>query len=402
MADTMPTPHDDDPAARSHEDLDLPLAGIRVIDLTMNIAGPYAAMILGDLGADVTKIERPGGDDARRMVPRHDNGSAYFYAINRNKQSLEVDLKSEQGKARLAEELRTADVLLTNLRPATLRNLDIDAASLLHTNPRLIYADISAYGTRGDDADRPGYDMVVQARSGIMSINGHLDSPPARVGVSILDMGSGQWIALGIIAALFRRQHTGHGGQVSTSLLEVGTGLMAYDIAAYQLTGQLPGRRGAGHPSFGPYGTYGTKEGLLAIGVGSDGVFARLAGAVGAPQWTTDPRFRTNADRMTNADQLRAELEAQFAARSAQDWVPLLARADVPCDIVADTAALLADPQLSVLDTWMDLTAGEEHPTTLRLPGLPLRLDGRRPPLRLPVPEHPQQTAVAAPASDGR
>lgn len=371
---------------------DLPLAGVRVLDLTMNIAGPYAAMILADLGADVIKAERPGGDDARRMVPRHGNASAYFYAINRNKTSHEIDLHAEAGRAAFGEELRDADVLLTNLRPATLRKLGLDGATLLAAHPRLIYADISAYGTRGDDADRPGYDMVLQARSGIMSINGNPEGPPARVGVSVLDMGAGQWIALGIIAALYRRERTGRGGRVSTSLLEAGAGFMAYDVAAYQLTGEIPGRRGAGHPSFGPYGVFATGDGLLAIGVGNDAVFARLAHAVGATSWTTDVRFRTNADRMTHAAQLRAELEARLTERTAQNWVPILTAADVPADVVADTPRVLADPQLAALGAWHDLTVGGENPRPLRVPALPIRLDDTRPPVRLPVPEQPVST----------
>jgi crotonobetainyl-CoA:carnitine CoA-transferase CaiB-like acyl-CoA transferase len=367
----------------------LPLAGVRVIDLTMNIAGPYAAMILADLGADVLKIERPDGDDARRMVPRHDNGSAYFYAINRNKSAIQVDLTTDAGQAWFADELRGADVLLTNLRPATLRKLGIDAGGLLQAHPQLIYADISAYGTGGAEANRPGYDMVLQARSGVMSINGSADGPPARVGVSVLDMGSGMWIALGIIGGLYHRTRTGRGGRVSTSLLETGAGLMTYDIAAYQLTGQIPRRRGAGHPSFGPYGVFSTKSGLLAIGVGSDGIFGRLAAALGVPGWSTDPRFRTNTDRMTHGTELRAELEARLAARTAHEWVPVLAAADVPADIVADTAEVLADPQLETLGAWLDLTIGDEHPRTLRVPAIPLRFDGVRPPLRSLPPERP-------------
>jgi crotonobetainyl-CoA:carnitine CoA-transferase CaiB-like acyl-CoA transferase len=355
----------------------------------MNIAGPYAGMILADLGADVVKVERPGGgDDARRMVPRYANGSAYFYAINRNKTSREIDLRADTGRAAFTERLRDADVLLTNLRPATLRKLGLDSDNLLRDHPSLIYADISAYGTRGDDADRPGYDMVLQARSGIMSINGDPGSPPARVGVSVLDMGAAQWIALGVLAALHRRTRTGRGGRVSTSLLEAGTAFMAYDLAAYQLTGDIPQRRGAGHPSFGPYGVYATADGQLAIGVGNDGVFARLAAAAGAPEWLADSRYATNAGRMTHATQLRADLEARFAAKTAREWIPVLVAADVPADIVADTPAVLADPQLQALDAWCELTVGDDS-RPLRVPALPLRLDDIRPPLRLPAPEHP-------------
>jgi crotonobetainyl-CoA:carnitine CoA-transferase CaiB-like acyl-CoA transferase len=395
-ADSAPEARE--PATGTPAPSGLPLAGVRVIDVTMNIAGPYAALILADLGADVLKIERPGGDDARRMVPRHDNGSAYFYAINRNKSALEIDLATQTGQAALAGELRTADVMVTNLRPATLRKLGIAADDVLRAYPQLIYADISAYGTSGTEADRPGYDMVLQARSGIMSINGNAGGAPARVGVSVLDMGSGMWTALGVIAALYERTRTGQGGRVSTSLLEAGAGFMAYDIAAYQLTGQVPQRRGSGHPSFGPYGVFATRQGLLAIGVGSDGIFARLAAAVGGAGWSTDPRFGSNADRMRHAAELRAELEARLAARTAREWVPVLTAADVPADVVADTAGVLADPQLEALGSWVDLTVGGENPRPLRVPAIPLRLNGTRPPLRIPPPEQP---ATAPARSNG-
>ncbi len=378
----------------------LPLAGVRVLDLTMNISGPYAAMVLADLGADVVKIEGPGWDDTRRMAPRHDNGSAYFYAINRNKKSIEIDLKTESGFAAFAAELRAADVFLTNLRPATIHKLGIGPDELLRSNPRLIYADISAYGDAGSEAARPGYDMVLQARSGIMSVNGTADGPPVRVGVSVLDMSSAIWVALGIAAVLYQRARTGRGGRISTSLLEVGAGLMAYDIAAYQLTGEIPERRGAEHPSFGPYGVFSTRAGLLAIGVGSDPMFGRLAAAVGAAAWSTDSRFSTNAARMNHSAELRQELEARLALRTAREWVLILTAADVPADVVADTSDVLKDPQLEALDAWVELTVGDENPQALRVPAIPLRLNGVRPPLRSPVPERPSKVPDEGTAGD--
>jgi crotonobetainyl-CoA:carnitine CoA-transferase CaiB-like acyl-CoA transferase len=378
----------------------LPLAGVRVLDLTMNIAGPYAAMVLADLGADVVKIEGPGWDDARRMAPRHDDGSAYFYAINRNKKSIEIDLKTESGLAAFAGELQAADVFLTNLRPTTIDKLGIGPGELLSVNPRLIYADISAYGDTGSEAARPGYDMVLQARSGIMSVNGDADGPPARVGVSVLDMGSAIWIALGIAAVLYQRALTGRGGRISTSLLEVGAGLMAYDITAYQLTGEIPRRRGTGHPSFGPYGVFSTGAGLLAIGVGSDPMFGRLAGAVGAGAWSTDSRFRTNAARMDHSAELRQELQARLALRTAREWVPILTAADVPAEVVADTSDVLKDPQLEALGAWVELTVGDKNPRAVRVPAIPLRLDGARPPLRSPVPERPSKMPAGTRETD--
>jgi crotonobetainyl-CoA:carnitine CoA-transferase CaiB-like acyl-CoA transferase len=378
------------PSASDYPSEDLPLSGLRVLDLTLNIAGPFATMILGDLGAEVTKVERPPyGDDARRMVPTKGDQSAYFLAINRNKRSVMLDLGDDDGRRRFWDALAASDVFVTNLRQTSLRDLDLTYERVHAVSPRLIYAHISAYGSGGAEADRGGYDMVLQARSGLMSVNGEADGPPVRVGVSILDMGAGIWLALGVLAALQERQRTGTGTYVSTSLLETGASFMGYDIAAYELTGKAPGKRGAEHPAFGPYGVFRCREQTsLAIGVGSDRLFARLAQAVGCPQWLEDPRFRDNTGRIANRAELRRLLEFRLSEHTAHDWSGLLADAGVPADEVAPVERLLDDEQLGALDFWVDTPVGGGE-TTVQLPSLPLRLGHRRMPLRLPPPVLP-------------
>jgi len=362
----------------------MPLDGVRVVDLTFNISGPYGTMILGDLGADVVKIERPGGDDARRMAPVHEDGSAYFFAINRNKRSIVLDIKAPRDRDRLWELLADADVFATNMVAPKLAAIGLDFESMHARCPRTIYADISGYGAGGSESDRPGYDMVLQARSGLMSVTGEPGRPPVRVGVSILDMGAGLWLALGVLAALRLREATGQGSQMSTSLLEVGAAYMAYDLAAYELTGTRPEPRGSGHPAFAPYAAFRAADGFVAIGVGADHLFVRLAVALARAEWVEDPRFATNEARVRNREVLRAEIESRLAEAPVAEWVRRLRAAGVPVDETADVAGVLEDPQLRAVEAWLDVPVGGS--ATLRQPGLPIRLGGRRPPVRRPPP----------------
>jgi crotonobetainyl-CoA:carnitine CoA-transferase CaiB-like acyl-CoA transferase len=361
----------------------LPLDGVRVVDLTLNIAGPYGTMILADLGADVLKIERPGvGDDARRMAPVAGASSAYFAAINRNKRSVVLDLDGDEDRTRLEELLGDADVFATNLLPGKLARRGLGFEELRERFPRLIYADVGGYGD-GPEQDRPGYDMVLQARSGLMSVTGEPGRSPVRVGVSILDMGAGIWLALGVLAALRLRDTTGVGTRVATSLLEVGAAYMAYDLAAYAITGAVPVPRGSGHPAFAPYGAFRASDGWVALGVGADHLFARLAEAVGRPEWVGDERYATNAERVAHREALRGELEAALAELPVAEWVARLRSAGVPVDRVADVAALLEDEQLDAVRVWLDVPADGR---TLRQPGLPVRVGRERSGVRRPPP----------------
>lgn len=371
-----------------HSDAALPLEGIRVLDLTMNISGPYGTMILGDLGAEVVKVERPGGgDDSRRMTPTRGSGSAYYFAINRNKHSVVLDAREPADRELLEALIANSDVVATNWRPQKLAALGLDYGNVRARHPHVVYADISAYGNIGSESERAGYDMVLQARSGLMSVNGEPGRPAVRVGVSILDMGSGIWLALGVLAALRSRDATGEGMQVSTSLLEVGAAFMAYDAAAFQLTGEAPPRRGSGHPAFGPYGVFTCAQGTqLALGVGADHIFARLAEGVGAPEWISDPRFATNAGRIEHEDAMRKALEAKLAGHTAGEWARRLAAHDVPADQVAGVSDVLADSQLDAVEMWVETSlppdADGQAGAALRSPGIPVRFSGHRPSAR--------------------
>jgi CoA:oxalate CoA-transferase len=376
----------------------LPLDGVRVVDLTLNIAGPYGTMILADLGADVLKVERPGvGDDARRMAPIAGEGSAYFTAINRNKRSVALDLDDQADRAYLETLLGEADVFATNLLPGKLAARGLGFEDVHDRYLRLIYADIGGYGD-GPEQERPGYDMVLQARSGLMSVTGEPGRPPARVGVSILDMGAGIWLALGVLAALRQLAATGTGVRVSTSLLEVGAAYMAYDVASYGLTGEVPAPRGSGHPAFAPYGVFRAADGWVALGVGADHLFRRLAEAVGRPEWLGDERFVTNAGRVANRVVLGQELEATLSGKSVVEWVTLLRSAGVPVDEVADVATLLDDPQLDAVRAWVDVPANGRM---LRQPGLPLRFGDGRPGVRRPPPRLGEHSGEGFEEGDG-
>jgi len=280
--------------------------------------------------------------------------------------------------------------MVTNLRPGTLRDRGLDFDSLNDLYPHLIYADLSGYGNQGAEQERPGYDMVLQARAGLMSVNGDMASPPSRVGVSILDMGTGLWLALGVLAALRLRDLTGRGDRVSTSLLEVGASFMTYDFAAFQLTGELPQRRGSEHPAFAPYGAYRTLDGYVALGIGADRLFERLALALDRGAWVTDARFASNEARVANRAELRVLLEREFEQRTTSDVIEVLNKAEVPADVVADVDQVLVDPQLAELDAWVDVPipqgAGSDK-RQLRVPGSPLRFGQRRPPVREGPPE---------------
>jgi len=362
----------------------LPLQGVTVLDVTTNVAGPFATVILADLGAEVIKVEPPGGDDSRRMAPTVGDSSAFFLLLNRNKLSVRLDLKDETDRRAIDELLGRADVVVTNLLEPKRAVLGLDEAGVRARHPRIVYADLSAFGPGPDEAARPGYDAVVQARAGLLSINGAPGSEPSRVGVSILDMGSGIWLALGVLAALRVRDAGGRGATVSTSLLEVAASWMSYHAVALQLTGANPARTGSSHPAFSPYGVFETGDGQLMIGVGADHLFRRLAGELGVAGLADDPRFLTNELRVGHRAELQTELETALAGRGAPWWSDRLAGAGIPVSVVNDTAGLLADAQLDRLGMWHEQPAGERE-GTVRVPGLPLRLDGGRPPARFPA-----------------
>lgn len=311
-----------------------PLAGIRVLDLSRVLAGPFCTQILGDLGADVIKVESPEGDETRRYEPTKDGVSSYFLAFNRNKRSIAVDLKTEAGREIVRRLAQEADVLVENFRTGTMEKWGLDYASLQSANPRLVYAAVSGYGRTGPWKDRPGYDLAIQAASGLMSVTGEEGRAPVRAGWSIADLTAGLWAALSICAALYARQKSGRGTYVETSLFEGQVALMTYYATSYFLTGHVGQRLGSAHFSLTPYQALSAADGWMVVAVGNDGLFRKLCEALGSPELAEDPRFQTNGLRVRHREELAAELEARLAERSVQAWEAILTDAGVPCSAV--------------------------------------------------------------------
>ena len=362
----------------------LPLAGVRVLDATSNIAGPFGGAILADLGADVVKIETPSGDPSRSMVPVDGDRSAYFHIVNRNKSVESIDLKSEIGKSRLAELMSDADVFLTNFLPDRLSALDLQPADLMKKFPRLIVGNLSSYGSTGPDASAPGYDGTIQARTGIMHVTGEADGDPVRAGVSVLDVGGGMWLAIGILAAIVERNKSGKGTLVETSLFETGATWVSYHLSAEQLSGLPSVRSGSGRPTFSPYGIFATGDGAICIGVGSDNIFRKLCTLIAREDLFSDSRFISNADRVKNKKILMTEIEKALAAKSALDWAEILGRNGVPADRVALPEELFEDKQAEAIKVLLPYPDSQSK--VKEIPGLPLRFNGQRPPIRKPAP----------------
>lgn len=358
-------------------DSPLPLAGVVVVDLSSNIAAPFGAAILADLGAEVVHIEPRAGDDSRRMSPTKGDASAYFYVVNRNKSFVTLDLRLQKDQEALFEMLAAADVLVSNLRPYKLSELGLDAHTIAVTFPGLITAFINAYGPHPDELDQAGYDGVIQARTGIIGVTG--DSEPARAGVSILDMGSGMWLAIGVLSALYQKSITGLGSSISTSLFETGVNWSAYHLIAHQFTGVASTRAGTGHPAFAPYGLFPTRDGQVMIGVGGDAVFTRLVNSIGLNELLSDPRFAANNSRVVHQAELKEILSLTFANYSSAELVSILRLADVPADLLVMPEDLLNDPAAS-----QQLAHVVVNGQDLMMPSLPLRINGEYPAIKFP------------------
>lgn len=362
----------------------LPLSGVRVFELCGNIAGPYVGWILAELGAEVFKIERPEGDDARGWGPPFWHGSStIFHAINRNKKSLRLDLKdaatAESLQRRIVAE---ADVVVQNMRPGVVERLGFGAVALRTANPRLIYCNLSAFGTTGPLRDHPGYDALMQAFGGLVSVTGEEGRPPVRAGVSLADMGTGMWSAVGILTALYRRELTGQGGVVDASLLETVLGWMSLHAAGYQASGEVPHGRGLAFGNIVPYQGYRCADGWLIVAVLNDRLFVKLAGAVGHAEWADDDRYRDNPRRVAHGAELNAELERIFASQPRSHWQQELDAAGVPNSPIQAIDEVLAHPQTQALG--MMQATGIEG---MKLAGLPFSTDGVRAPLRSLAPE---------------
>ncbi len=351
-----------------------PLAGLTVLDFTRVLSGPYCTMLLADMGARVIKLEQPGrGDDTRAWGPPFINGeSAYFLSINRNKQSLTLDLKQPGARPILESLLRHADVLVENFRPGTMDRLGLSFDALAAKYPPLIYCSISGFGQTGPRREEPGYDAVMQGEAGLMSITGDAGGPPYRLGVAISDIVSGMFAAQGITLALLARGRTGRGQRVDIGMLDATAALLTYQAGIYFATGTTPGRMGNRHPTIVPYETFHASDGDFVVAVGNDEQFRRFCGIIGAESLPDDERFATNRGRVIHYDELRPLLTERLQTRSRRDWVRDLKTAGVPCGSVREVAEVLADPQLdarAMVETIDHVTAG-----TIRLLGVPIKL----------------------------
>jgi CoA:oxalate CoA-transferase len=327
--------------------MDAPLHGITVVDLTHVLAGPFASATLRDLGARVIKVERPEtGDDTRAFPPFKDGESAYFAALNHGKQSIALDLKAEADRAVFDRLLARADVVLENFRPGTMERLGYGWTDLHPRFPRLIYGAVSGFGHTGPEAGKPAYDMVVQARGGVMSITGEEGGPPVRVGASVGDIVAGMYLVQGVLAALYQRDRTGAGAKIDISMLDGQIAILEHAVAIATATGKPPGPTGARHPTITPFSTFRAADGFFVIAAGNDALFGRLCRALGLGALAHDPRFVSNAARCDNVHLLKRRIEAVTLERPRAHWIAVLEAAGVPTGRVQDMAEALADPQV--------------------------------------------------------
>jgi crotonobetainyl-CoA:carnitine CoA-transferase CaiB-like acyl-CoA transferase len=362
------------------------LAGITVLDLGRVLAAPYCTMILGDLGADIIKIEHPSGDETRQWGPPFIEGeSTYYLAINRNKRSVVANLADPEDNALIRRIAARADVLVENFLPGSLDRLGISLAQLREENPRLITLTISGMGASGPDRSVPGYDFIIQAASGLMSITGPREGPPSKLGVAVVDLTTGMMAANAILAALFARERTGKGQHIDISLLETAVSWLANVGTAYLMTEQAPARHGNAHPTIVPYQTFSVIDGEVAVGVGNDAQFQRFCAALELQPLATDERYATNAGRVEHRELLVAEIQRAIAGRTVGDCVARLRAQDVPASAVRTVAEVLTDPQVVA----REMIQTKSHPTIgeVRLLGFPFKFSDtpatlrRHPPL---------------------
>ena len=369
----------------------LPLSGIRIIDLTRILSGPFCTMILGDMGADVIKIEGPGdGDPIRGIGAGHNDLSWYFASFNRNKRSMVLDLKSAAGKETLARLLESADVLVENYRPGVLDAMGFDEQSLDRLNPRLVVASINGYGATGPYADRPAFDFVIQAMSGFMSVNGHADAGPVRCAPPLTDLIAGLYAAFGVVSALRARDLTGTGQRVESAMMSTMMSMFAFLASDYLATGQLPVKTGNDHPIASPYGLFTASDGDIAVAPSTEAILTRLLAILGIEELLEMPRFRTNELRVANRAELNQLINERVRNDTQANWITRLNAAGVPCGKVQDIGEALSDPQMVHQEMVIDV----EHPGhgAVRMLGFPLRLSKTPCTVRYPAPEHGEHT----------
>jgi formyl-CoA transferase len=368
------------------------LDGVRVLDLTRVLAGPYCTMFLGDLGAEVVKVEQPGvGDDTRGWGPPFAGGeSAYFLCINRNKKSITIDFKSRDGVALVRRLAERADVLIENFRPGAMDRLGLGEKELRAANPKLIYASLSGFGADGPMSEVPGYDLIVQAWGGLMSITGMPDGEPTKVGVAIIDLVAGLMLGKAIAAALFAREKLGVGQKIDTSLLEAEVAALINAGSNYLIGGKVPGRWGNAHPTIVPYQSFQTADGYLVAGVASEGIWRRFCHAIGKAELADDTRFAKNANRVENRASLIAILAEIFRQCDTESWMKLLQEAEVPCAPIQTIDQVFNAPQVRHREMLVEV----DHPTagSVRMAGIPVKFSATPASVRLPPPLLGQHT----------
>jgi CoA:oxalate CoA-transferase len=361
-----------------------PFTGLKVIDLTRVLAGPYCTMLLADFGANVIKVEMPErGDDARHIGPFIEEKSTYFMSLNRGKRSIALNLKDEADKATFETLLESADVVVENYRPGTFEKFGYDWETLHKRFPSLILASASGFGQTGPYSKKPAYDMVVQAMGGIMSLTGHEGNPPTRVGSSIGDIGAGLFTTIGIASALYHREKTGEATRIDVSMLDCQVALLENGIARYLATGQVPGPLGSRHPSIAPFQAFATADRHIVIAAGNDILFARMAKAIGALDLIDDDRFADNELRRHNVEALSGAIEAALKTEPAEHWLKILDEAGIPSGPINNVEQVLQDPQ--VIARNMVIETNDPDIGTVKMPGNPIKLTAFTDPTERPA-----------------
>jgi crotonobetainyl-CoA:carnitine CoA-transferase CaiB-like acyl-CoA transferase len=377
----------------SNEGIGRTLRGIRVLDLTRNLAGPYCTMILGDMGADVIKVERPGyGDDTRNWTPPTWNGeSTTFLSANRNKRSIAVDINAKDGVKVVQKLAYQADILVESFKPGSLEKRGLGYEYLMEKNTRLIYCSISGYGSDGPHRKNPGYDPIMQASTGIMDLTGEPDQDPVRLPIAVNDLGAGLWAVIGILSGLMTREETGHGCQIETSLFETAAWWMNYHITSYLATGIPPVRCGTGTPFIAPYEVYPASDEGLLVCVGNDNLFRSFVEELQIPELESDERFATNPMRVKNREELRGLIVESFRTRTAEEWEDRFKARSIPCSRILTVADLVNNEQFQALE----LLKSTPHPLVpdLRLIDLPVSQNKGRAEHRYPPPLLGEQTS---------
>jgi formyl-CoA transferase len=353
------------------------LDGLRVLDVTQVMAGPFCAMLLADLGADVIKVEPPAGDSTRQMPGAVGSDSPSFNAVNRGKRSIVIDLKTADGRRVFTALARSADILIENYRPGVMASLGLDYATLSAENPRLIYASISGYGQTGPNRSKGGFDLIAQGISGIMSVTGDPGGPPVKAGVPITDLGAGLFALVGILAALQHRHRAGTGQYVDTSLVDAGVALSIWEATEYFSGVGVPEPLGSAHRMNAPYQAIRCADGYVTLGAANDRLFTRLCSVLGHPEWAAQPEFADNASRVANRARLASHIEAITAYEPCRHWLALLDANDIPCGPINDYAQVFADPQVVA----RGMVVATDHPVLGRLQtlGSPIKMSATPP-----------------------